>query len=253
MIVDSKVSPPSAQEENASAKESEPKTSPPSVVSKEPSACGVYGLVKWYNCKFNYGFISRLDNKQDLFVHRNGIKKCNPKKFKSLMDGDIVMFDVYESDKGAEARNVTGPEGKPARPSRYAKFRPWYLEILRKTRNLSMDEKSDERPPNIQYKGKPRTKVTTTTTRTKSKINTEKIDTQPKSSQNSESNEESITAVEKPNEAGYTQRTSNDAHRKHLPRKHYQKNKQRPQTPAPAVSECHSCAMCDKAATAVEV
>jgi len=61
------------------------------------------GTVKWFSNKKGYGFIEQEGNK-DLFVHHSAI---NMTGFKSLGKGDKVSFDVEESDRGPEAKNVT--------------------------------------------------------------------------------------------------------------------------------------------------
>ncbi|MEL7568935.1 MAG: cold-shock protein [Eubacteriaceae bacterium] len=48
------------------------------------------GTVKWFNTKKGYGFISKDNDGQDLFVHFTAIKS---KGFKSLQDGQKVTFD----------------------------------------------------------------------------------------------------------------------------------------------------------------
>jgi len=61
------------------------------------------GTVKWFSNKKGYGFIEQEGDK-DLFVHHSAI---NMTGFKSLEKGDKVSFDVEESDRGPEAKNVT--------------------------------------------------------------------------------------------------------------------------------------------------
>lgn len=60
------------------------------------------GTVKWFNDKKGYGFINEEDDR-DVFVHFSAIDMTG---FKTLSEGDMVIFEVEESDRGPEAKNV---------------------------------------------------------------------------------------------------------------------------------------------------
>jgi len=60
------------------------------------------GTVKWFNEKKGFGFIKREDG-EDLFVHYSSIDMDG---FKNLIEGDEVIFDIEETDRGLQARNV---------------------------------------------------------------------------------------------------------------------------------------------------
>jgi CspA family cold shock protein len=58
------------------------------------------GTVKWYNARKGYGFIQGEDDK-DIFVHRSAVPEDM-----SLDEGDEVEFDLEDSDRGPQAKNV---------------------------------------------------------------------------------------------------------------------------------------------------
>ncbi len=60
------------------------------------------GTVKWFNNKKGYGFINE-DNGRDIFVHFSSIDMGG---YKSLAEGEKVVFEIEESDRGPEAKNV---------------------------------------------------------------------------------------------------------------------------------------------------
>lgn len=62
------------------------------------------GKVKWFNNQKGYGFLT-MDDGIDVFVHYTGINTAE--KFKSLTEGETVVFDVIDTEKGRQAINVT--------------------------------------------------------------------------------------------------------------------------------------------------
>ncbi len=70
----------------------------------------VEGKVKWFNPRKGYGFIGTADGR-DVFVHYSSIAGDG---FKTLDEGDTVLFDIEEGEKGLRATNVVAksPGGK---------------------------------------------------------------------------------------------------------------------------------------------
>lgn len=79
----------------------------------------ILGTVKWYNFKNGFGFVTRNDNNQDIFVHRSGIQSRNSSQ-PGLDDGEPIEFDLYQESNRLLAVNVTGPNGQDLRGSKYA-------------------------------------------------------------------------------------------------------------------------------------
>ena len=61
------------------------------------------GKVKWFNNEKGYGFIEYSDN-EDVFVHYSAIKHNG---YKTLAEGQLVEFDLIQTEKGLQAVNVT--------------------------------------------------------------------------------------------------------------------------------------------------
>ena len=60
------------------------------------------GTVKWFNNRKGYGFINQEEG-TDVFVHYSSIDAPG---YKTLEQGDEVLFEIEDSDRGPEARNV---------------------------------------------------------------------------------------------------------------------------------------------------
>jgi cold shock protein len=60
------------------------------------------GIVKWFDPRRGYGFISQEDG-PDVFVHHNAIQGEGQK---SLEENQEVEFDITEGPKGPQAANV---------------------------------------------------------------------------------------------------------------------------------------------------
>lgn len=62
-----------------------------------------YGTVKWFNNARGYGFITRGEDSDDIFVHYRSIRGDG---YRSLNEGQKVEFELQEGDKGLQADDV---------------------------------------------------------------------------------------------------------------------------------------------------
>ncbi len=60
------------------------------------------GKVKWFNNDKGFGFIE-YDKKEDIFVHYTSILSSG---YKTLVEGQYVEFELVQTDKGLQAKNV---------------------------------------------------------------------------------------------------------------------------------------------------
>jgi cold shock protein len=60
------------------------------------------GRVKWFNDKKGYGFIE-VEGEGDVFVHYSAIEGSG---FRSLNDGEVVVFEIEQGGKGPQAVQV---------------------------------------------------------------------------------------------------------------------------------------------------
>jgi CspA family cold shock protein len=64
----------------------------------------VSGTVKWFNNAKGFGFITRNESDEDLFVHFRSIQGDG---FRTLDEGQAVEFKVVEGPKGLQAEEVS--------------------------------------------------------------------------------------------------------------------------------------------------
>jgi CspA family cold shock protein len=63
------------------------------------------GTVRWFDAERGFGFLALEDDAEDLFVHASEIVG-NDDGTKSLREGQSVEFEIGESDRGPQARQV---------------------------------------------------------------------------------------------------------------------------------------------------
>jgi cold shock protein len=61
------------------------------------------GKVKWFDNRKGFGFIVQEESGRDVFVHHTSIEGQG---YKTLKEGELVNFDLIESDKGLKAQHV---------------------------------------------------------------------------------------------------------------------------------------------------
>jgi len=64
------------------------------------------GVTKWFNDAKGYGFIKGEDDK-DIFVHYSTIRE---EGHKTLNEGEEVEFEIVNTEKGLQAKNVVKKE-----------------------------------------------------------------------------------------------------------------------------------------------
>jgi CspA family cold shock protein len=65
---------------------------------------GTKGTVKWFNSGQGYGFIAEENGCPAVFVRHSGIVSSG---YRSLKEGDQVVFDIEKDHRGPTAVNVS--------------------------------------------------------------------------------------------------------------------------------------------------
>jgi len=63
----------------------------------------VNGTVKWFNNAKGFGFITREESDDDVFVHFRSIQG---EGYRTLNEGQVVEFNLVEGPKGLQAEEV---------------------------------------------------------------------------------------------------------------------------------------------------
>ena len=71
------------------------------------------GMIKWFDNRKGFGFIVGPEGQRDIFVHYSCIVGDG---FKTLKDGEPVEYELVDSDKGPQARNVRRVEATANTP-----------------------------------------------------------------------------------------------------------------------------------------
>jgi CspA family cold shock protein len=68
------------------------------------------GTVKWFNNAKGYGFLG-YEGGKDVFVHYSSIQVDG---YKTLKEGDPVLFEIVQGTQGLQADKVIRPTGSAA-------------------------------------------------------------------------------------------------------------------------------------------
>jgi CspA family cold shock protein len=80
----------------------------PEMIQIDPETGKYIGTLKWYNPSRGYGFIARGAG-EDIFFHKTS-SMVEPTE---LAEGQWLLYDVEERNKGPEATDVEPYEGEP--------------------------------------------------------------------------------------------------------------------------------------------
>ena len=117
------------------------------------------GIVKWYNARKGYGFITPDDKSDDVFVHATSLKTCGLKK---LYTGSEVSFETDQDDKGKRVKSIKIlKEAKPTEEKKSDNKKEVKKEekVIKEKEQSKPEEKSKEKvKAKPKEKSKPKSK-----------------------------------------------------------------------------------------------
>ena len=126
------------------------------------------GIVKWYNARKGYGFITPDDKSDDVFVHATSLKTCGLKK---LYTGSEVSFETDQDDKGKRVKSIKIlKEAKPTEEKKSDNKKEVKKEekAIKEKEQSKPEEKVKAKPKEkSKPKSKPKPKPKTETKKTK--------------------------------------------------------------------------------------
>ena len=126
------------------------------------------GIVKWYNARKGYGFITPDDKSNDVFVHATALKTCGLKK---LYTGSEVSFESDQDDKGKRVKSIKIlKEAKPIEEKKSdnkKEVKKEEKDIKEKEQSKSKEKAKAKPKEKSKPKPKPKPKPKTETKKTK--------------------------------------------------------------------------------------
>jgi len=96
------------RDDRSRRRESSPEALEPATIQIDPETGKYLGRLKWYNAVRGYGFIARGGG-TDIFFHKTDVA-VDPE---NLPEGQWLLYDVEETNKGLEASEIELYEGEP--------------------------------------------------------------------------------------------------------------------------------------------
>ena len=72
-------------------------------MSEDNKGNEMQGVVKWYNSKKGYGFVSPDDGSKDVFIHASAVRAAS---LRFLNEGQKITFTTEATDRGPSAINL---------------------------------------------------------------------------------------------------------------------------------------------------